>query len=169
VFGSSSALSGIYGVDIVCNEVLTSGLFLMVLRYNRKYSWWQCSFFLVFLFVDLSFFGAVMKKILEEGWVTLIIAFFFCSIMLTWYGGEYQLRRFRKVHDTSTRIELLQDRFIFDDPHHHHPPSIELSRESNPANFQENLKLKLKQKENEMEESKENQKKLEKEKKIANS
>jgi len=159
-FRSSSAMSTAYGVDIVLNEILCSILFIMVMHYAWKYKWWQCSFFLLFLFIDLSFCGAVISKIANGGWVALLISFFFSFIMIIWYGGEYRLRRFRKVHDTSTRIELLQDRFIVENSQqqNYHSDHFELpprlSMQSTRSEYQENLKFKLQQKELELKESK---------------
>jgi len=100
-----------------------------------------------------------MAKIPSGGWVALLISFLFSFVMLIWYGGEYRLRRFRKVHDTSTRLELLQDRFIFPDDgqagEHRHQPHLDqtepsrMSINTNRSEYQESIKMKLQEKENE--------------------
>jgi hypothetical protein len=174
-------MTEVYGVDVICNEVLCSCLFMMVAHYHWKHAWWKCLFFVFFLFIDCSFWGAMMYKIPRGGWVSLVFTTCFASLMIFWYGGEYKLRRFRKQHDTSTRLELLQDRFIFPDAeseahseffqppsypsyaHHDRQPPGRLSIQVSRPEYQEHIKSKLKSKDTDSEVAGRKQKKLKKE------
>eukprot|EP01124_Arcella_intermedia_P026648 TRINITY_DN505_c0_g1_i5.p1 TRINITY_DN505_c0_g1~~TRINITY_DN505_c0_g1_i5.p1 ORF type:complete len:903 (-),score=172.70 TRINITY_DN505_c0_g1_i5:427-3135(-) len=112
-FGSSEAISHAYGVTVCTNEVLSSVLFFLVLKYSWRVQTWKCLPFLLFLFVDGSFWGAIMAKLPHGGYAAIILSLIFFSVMMIWFVGEKKLRTYRKVHNISTRLEVLQDRLSF--------------------------------------------------------
>ncbi len=88
-FGSSSALSGAYGVAVTTTMVITTILLFFCMR--RRWQWGPLRASLVvtaLLVVDLAFFGANMTKIVIGGWFPLVIAGSIYAIMSTWRRGR---------------------------------------------------------------------------------
>jgi KUP system potassium uptake protein len=88
-FGSSSALSGAYGIAVSTTMVITTVLAYLVTR--RVWGWrfpLSLAMLLLFLPIDLAFFGANIAKIWEGGWVPLLIAAFCFLLMSTWMRGR---------------------------------------------------------------------------------
>ncbi|RMF22007.1 MAG: potassium transporter Kup, partial [Deltaproteobacteria bacterium] len=88
-FGSSSNLSGAYGVAVTTTMVITTILLFFCMR--RRWNWGPLRSVLVtaaLLFVDLAFFGANMTKILIGGWFPLLIAGSVYAVMSTWRRGR---------------------------------------------------------------------------------
>jgi KUP system potassium uptake protein len=54
--------------------------------------WAAAAVIVPFLFIDLVFFGANLLKILQGGWVPLLIAALVVAVMLTWRRGARVLR-----------------------------------------------------------------------------
>uniref|UniRef100_A0A6B2KYH3 Potassium transporter n=1 Tax=Arcella intermedia TaxID=1963864 RepID=A0A6B2KYH3_9EUKA len=111
-FKTSSAMTNAYGITVCTQGVLSSILFFLVMRYNWGLQWWKCAAFLTFLFFDLCFFGAVISKLPKGGYAAIIISAIFFLTFIIWYIGEKNLRKYRKSHNVSTRLELLGERFI---------------------------------------------------------
>jgi KUP system potassium uptake protein len=57
--------------------------------------WQLVPLFMLFLFVDLSFFGANLLKIDEGGWFPLTIGGALFAVMVTWWQGRRLLARVR--------------------------------------------------------------------------
>lgn len=88
-FGSSDALAGAYGIAITSTMVITSILAFFVMR--RRWKWHPAlagSMVAAFLFVDLSFFGANLPKIVNGGWFPLLLAGVVFLLMSTWRRGR---------------------------------------------------------------------------------
>ena len=93
-FGSSDRLAGAYGTAVATTMLLTTGLL-----YNAMRDVWRwpaavaaaaAGFFLV---VDLAFFGANMLKLLDGGWVPLLMGGGVFLIMRTWHTGMVAVRQ----------------------------------------------------------------------------
>jgi KUP system potassium uptake protein len=88
-FGSSSKLAGAYGVAVTTTMVIT-----VVLAYFVATGRWQWRpvtaglVTLLFLVVDLSFFGANMLKIESGGWFPLAAGGIIFTLMATWRRGR---------------------------------------------------------------------------------
>jgi KUP system potassium uptake protein len=88
-FGSSSKLAGAYGVAVTTTMVIT-----VVLAYFVATGRWQWRpvtaglVTLLFLVVDLSFFGANMLKIESGGWFPLAAGGIIFILMATWRRGR---------------------------------------------------------------------------------
>jgi KUP system potassium uptake protein len=90
-FGESSKLAAAYGIAVTGTMSITSVLFYGV---ARKWGWSRLSagaLVLVFLFIDLSFFGANVNKIHEGGWFPLAVGVGVFTLMTTWHTGRARL------------------------------------------------------------------------------
>ncbi|MEJ1157260.1 potassium transporter Kup [Prosthecomicrobium sp. N25] len=96
-FGSSSGLAHAYGIAVTGTMVVTALLLTVVV--HRVWQWplpFALALTLPFLGIELVFLGANLMKLLEGGYVPLLVAGAIVSIMLTWVRG--------------TRLLALKDR-----------------------------------------------------------
>jgi KUP system potassium uptake protein len=88
-FGSSSALAAAYGIAVTMTMVITTILLGVVAR--ERWHWRPAIVFAVvavFLAVDLTFFSANLVKVLQGGWLPLIIGTCTFTVMTTWKTGR---------------------------------------------------------------------------------
>jgi KUP system potassium uptake protein len=93
-FGSSDKLSGAYGTAVSTTMLLTTALLFYAM--HRVWRWpvvWAGVVTGLLLIVDLAFFAANLLKLLDGGWVPLVLAVVVLAIMLTWRRGMNALRR----------------------------------------------------------------------------
>ncbi len=108
-FGSSDALSGAYGSAVSTTMLLTTALLFNAMRDVWGWSMLAAvSTSLVFLAVDLAFFGANMLKLREGGWVPLAIGAVIFTIMATWHRGMQVVREMNEEGQPSTE-QFLAD------------------------------------------------------------
>ena len=107
-FGRSEALAGAYGTAVSTTMLLTTLLLFHAMR-----DIWHWSLPLAglvagaLLLVDTAFFGANMLKLLQGGWVPLVLAGLVLTLMLTWRRGTDALHR-SIPQDQSTEAFLAQ-------------------------------------------------------------
>jgi KUP system potassium uptake protein len=93
-FKKSSELTAAYGIAVTGTMAITSILFFAVARANWKWSLLKAgALVLLFLAVDLAFFGANAVKIHDGGWLPLAIGVGFFTLMTTWNKGRALLGR----------------------------------------------------------------------------
>ncbi|HET8899084.1 MAG TPA: potassium transporter Kup [Rhodanobacteraceae bacterium] len=88
-FGSSNALAGAYGIAVTGTMAIDSILVMVVAR--RVWGWNRLlvlAVLLVFLTIDLSYFGANTLKIPDGGWLPLALGLCTFTIMTTWRRGR---------------------------------------------------------------------------------
>jgi KUP system potassium uptake protein len=88
-FRSSSALAAAYGIAVTMTMVITA-LLLHVIA-TERWGWpVPATVLLTFLFltVDLSFFGANLVKVVQGGWLPLVIGIVLFTMMTTWKTGR---------------------------------------------------------------------------------
>jgi KUP system potassium uptake protein len=93
-FGSSNALAGAYGIAVTGTMAIDTTLFLVVAR--RMWNWGIARIVvvgLVFLIIDLSFFGANTLKIPDGGWFPLVLGVAVFTILTTWRRGRELVMR----------------------------------------------------------------------------
>jgi KUP system potassium uptake protein len=98
VFKSSSGLASAYGIAVSASLVVDSCLaYLVVSRLWRWPSWAAALMMGMFLIIELSFFSSNMMKILDGGWVPVLVGGAMVAIMYTWRRGtgllEAKVRR----------------------------------------------------------------------------
>jgi KUP system potassium uptake protein len=88
-FGSSEHLAAAYGIAVTGTMVATTLLALVVAR--RQWHWNKLVVLVggvVFLIIDLSFFGANLIKVEHGGWFPLILGAGIFTLMTTWRRGR---------------------------------------------------------------------------------
>lgn len=88
-FQSSSKLAAAYGVAVSTTMLVTTALFFVVA--HKRWGWSlpvAGSLTVLFLVVDLAFFGANMTKILRGAWFPMMIAGLIYAVMTTWKRGS---------------------------------------------------------------------------------
>jgi len=106
-FRSSSRLAAAYGIAVTTTMFITSILTFVVMR--RKWEWslvGAVSLTLIFLTVDLAFFGANSMKIPDGGWFPLVLASGVFLLMITWKRGRKILAQQLMARTVS------QDKFV---------------------------------------------------------
>jgi KUP system potassium uptake protein len=113
-FRTSSGLAGAYGVAVSTTMVITT---LLAFRVSRElWGWSKTVAILVtagFLFVDLTFFGANMFRIVQGGWVALLVGGMVFVLMSTWKRGREIVKR--RLNKNVVSLESFVER-IADDP-----------------------------------------------------
>jgi KUP system potassium uptake protein len=108
-FGSSSRLAGAYGVAVTTDMVFTTVLFGVVAVTRWGWRLPRVALLLaVLLVVDLSFWIGNLHKIVEGGWVPLVVALVMFTLMTTWQRGR------RILGDILGRSRLPTDDLIAD-------------------------------------------------------
>ncbi|TAL73800.1 MAG: potassium transporter Kup [Rhodanobacter sp.] len=93
-FGSSNALAGAYGIAVTGTMAIDTVLVMVVAR--RMWHWNRLLVLLVllvFLTIDISYFGANTLKIPDGGWFPLALGLCTFTIMTTWRRGRDLLVR----------------------------------------------------------------------------
>lgn len=135
-FRSSSGLAGAYGVAVTTTMVVTTLLFGAVARIRFQWPRWVVAVVtVVFLFVDLAFFGANLFKIPSGGWFPLAAGIVVFAALTTWRHGRAIV--YRRVRRSEVPVEELvaglaarpvtrvagTGVYMFPDPQHV-PPSL---------------------------------------------
>ena len=102
-FGSSSALAAAYGIAVTGTMVVTSLMAIVVFAYGWK---WGLGLALVvvlpFLAIDLAFLTANALKIVDGGWLPLVIAGVIMGLMGIWMRGTRLATR--KATESSEKL-----------------------------------------------------------------
>jgi KUP system potassium uptake protein len=111
LFKSSGALASAYGIAVTGTMVVTASLALIVVW--RVWNWplWAAAGLMVpFLLIDLTFLGANLLKVVQGGWVPLLIGAMVMVVMLTWRRGARILAHKTRRLETPihTLIESLE-------------------------------------------------------------
>ncbi len=88
LFRSSSALASAYGIAVTGTMVVTGVMALVVIW--KVWNWSlmaAAALMLPFLFIDLTFLGANLLKVIEGGWVPLAFGGLVMTVMYTWRRG----------------------------------------------------------------------------------
>jgi KUP system potassium uptake protein len=88
-FRSSSALAAAYGIAVTGTMIITTILLSVVAM--ERWKWPKPAVIavaVIFLAIDLSLFGANLLKILQGGWLPLVIGALLFTLMTTWKTGR---------------------------------------------------------------------------------
>jgi len=108
LFKDSSSLASAYGIAVTGTMVATTALaFIVVWKFWAWPIWLAALFVASFLITDLAFLAANLTKIVDGGWVPLLIASFSIVIMWTWVRGTRLLtQKFRR--DSISTLDLIK-------------------------------------------------------------
>jgi KUP system potassium uptake protein len=88
LFRSSSALASAYGIAVTGTMVVTALMaFVVIWRVWRWPVFAAAALIVPFLFIDLTFLSANMLKVVEGGWVPLLLGGAVMAVMYTWRRG----------------------------------------------------------------------------------
>jgi KUP system potassium uptake protein len=111
-FASSDRLAGAYGAAVSTTMLMTTAILYRIM----KVSWrWPTAaavaVFSVFLAIDIVFFGANLLKVVEGGWIPLLIGALILTIMVTWRTGLDAMRRCqqRNIETVAQFVRKLRD------------------------------------------------------------
>jgi KUP system potassium uptake protein len=91
-FESSSKLAAAYGVAVTSTMLITTALFLEVMRHKLGWNSYKAGVLAgTFFLIDFSFFWANISKIFHGAWFPLVIGAAFFMAMLTWKDGQHIL------------------------------------------------------------------------------
>jgi KUP system potassium uptake protein len=106
MFRSSDALANAYGIAVAGTMVATTALaFFVVWKLWRWPLWGALALVCLFLSIDVSFFIANLFKVLEGGWVPLLLGSTMFVLMWTWVRGSAILAS--KTHRDSIPMREL--------------------------------------------------------------
>ncbi|MET3761755.1 potassium transporter Kup [Sphingomonas sp. UYEF23] len=94
-FRTSSAMAAAYGIAVTGTMVVTTLLAYIVVRH--RWNWGRplaLAVILPFLTLDLIFFGANILRVIEGGWVPLVVAAVIGLVIYTWNRGRGIVREF---------------------------------------------------------------------------
>jgi KUP system potassium uptake protein len=97
-FGSSAALAGAYGIAVALTMVVTT--VLAGVCAHRRWGWSKPLAVGVtggFLVVDLAFFASASTKIVDGGWVPIVVAMAAFALMTTWRRGADVLEKYSEA------------------------------------------------------------------------
>ena len=88
-FRSSSAMAAAYGIAVTGTMVVTTCLAFIIAW--RAWKWrlvWAALFIAPFLAIDLVFFGANLLRVIEGGWVPMLVAGMVGLVIYAWMRGR---------------------------------------------------------------------------------
>lgn len=88
-FKSSSAMAAAYGIAVTGTMVVTTCLAFIIAW--RRWNWnpvWATVLIAPFLSLDVFFFGANILRVMEGGWVPLLVAALVGIVIVTWIKGR---------------------------------------------------------------------------------
>ena len=103
-FRSSDNLGAAYGIAVTGTMTMTTLLALVVAR--KRWNWSLPAVILVgvvFLIIDLSFFGANMLKVAHGGWFPLVLGVVIFTVMTTWRRGRELV--VREIHQSGLALQ----------------------------------------------------------------
>jgi KUP system potassium uptake protein len=105
-FKSSSALASAYGIAVTGTMVIDTALAFIVVRYKWRWPLWAAVLISSsFLVVDVAFLSANLMKVVDGGWVPLLLGASAMIVMWTWVRGTSLLAE--KTHRDSIPINEL--------------------------------------------------------------
>lgn len=126
-FQSSSRLTDAYGLTVSSVSVITTVLFMMVIRLVWKRSLIFVILFSLFLIIDCLFWSANVIKFIDGkrklffkfklkiwfigAWIALLIALIFFIIGFSWYYGQRQLKNYMRFQLATAALNELTMRF----------------------------------------------------------
>jgi KUP system potassium uptake protein len=94
IFRDSSGLAAAYGLANTGAMNITTLLYCAMLYFAWKWPWYKVlPLWALFSLFDLPFLGASLIKILDGGWLPMLISLIFITVMTTWKTGRLHLRK----------------------------------------------------------------------------
>ncbi len=101
-FKESSKMEAAYGLAIVITFLMSTMLLVFYMIMKRWNAIFIACVFLLYVTIEISFLIANLNKLAHGGWVTLLIASIFVTVMLAWYLA-------RKIKNSFVEFVHLKD------------------------------------------------------------
>ena len=141
MFGSSSKLAGAYGISVTATMVIDSIMAFFVIWKYWKWPLWKAALLMLPLaLIEQAFFMANFLKVLEGGWLPLMIAGLIIFSILTWVRGTKALSKATK--SAEAELDWLIRKLEAKPPHRVPGTAVFLTGhpESAPTSLMHNLK-----------------------------
>lgn len=131
-FGSSASLASAYGISVTGEMLMTTILLFVVMRHRWKWAL-GVALPLVLLFgvIDSGFFLANVAKVIDGGWVSILVASIMGLIMWTWVRGSRYL--FEKTRKAEVPLDFLIENLSKKHPHLVHGTAVFLTSDPQSA------------------------------------
>lgn len=108
-FKESGKMEAAYGLSITITMLMTTILLVFWLLKKRVNKLLILTFALVYLAIELGFFGANVIKFFEGGWITVVLAGFIMICMYAWYNGRLIKTKFIKFVNLAKYVSIIKD------------------------------------------------------------
>jgi KUP system potassium uptake protein len=119
-FRSSENLASAYGIAVTATMVITTVLFVVVVRALWSKPRWMVAGAAAFLLVDLALFSSTLTKVTHGGWLPLLVAAAMFTVLTTWHTGRRVVARNRSAEEEPLREFVSEIRAM--DPPLDRPP-----------------------------------------------
>jgi len=93
-FGKSDNLAAAYGIAVSATMLMTSVLLFIAMREIWGWSVWTAGAVAgLFLIIDGAFLAANLTKVMQGGWVPLVLAAIVYCVMWIWHRGAVEVQR----------------------------------------------------------------------------
>lgn len=108
-FGKSTNMEGAYGLSITITMIMTT-LLLSVYLNKRKVNFFIRMFLLLlFLTIEGTFLYANLHKFVDGGWLTIMLASLFFTVMYGWYFGRKIKNKFITFTSLKKEVEVIHE------------------------------------------------------------
>ena len=107
-FQNSTAMESAYGLSISFAMICTS-ILLVIYLYKKVSIWWIVAYVLVYSLIEGGFLIANITKFFSGGWVTILLAGIYISVMYCWSKGEEIASRYIIYRDLRKYVPILKD------------------------------------------------------------
>jgi KUP system potassium uptake protein len=105
-FGSSSSLASAYGIAVTGDMVITSVLAFVLFYRAWKWPLWAAVVVIApILIIEMFFLAANGLKVIDGGYVPIIMALTMCGLIWTWVRGTKHVQQ--KAHETAVSLTNL--------------------------------------------------------------
>nr|XP_024370161.1 putative potassium transporter 12 [Physcomitrium patens] len=100
-FRSTSEIGHAYGIAVVGVFFISTCLLTLIMIMIWQTNIFLCLlFFVVFVIIEGTYFSAVLSKVTQGGWVPLVIAACFLTVMYSWHFGT----RMKRLYEISQKL-----------------------------------------------------------------
>ena len=95
-FRESSNMEAAFGLSVTLTMLMTTILLANYLYIRRYPKWFTYAVLIIFLWIEITFLIANMKKFEHGGWLTMLIGLLLITTMYVWQAGRKLKSRYKK-------------------------------------------------------------------------
>ena len=98
-FRNSTDMAAAYGIAVTGTMLVTTALAYLVVRHRWRWSRWRAALLVgPFFALDIVFFAANLLRVVEGGWITLLVGAAIGLVISVWVRGRGIVRVFEQRH-----------------------------------------------------------------------